>query len=463
MPPDREHRSGLPGWRRTAVALGLSLLGSCQSTCCFGDVCDWSDAAQGPENLATVRIVPEEVWAAPNASFQLQLEGRDAQGRPVPVPAAGVSWSGASGVTATGSGGVGSVSVSPLASTSPVTVTATVAGLTATARVYIATAGDGDRIRLPGNAGLPPSVVVLDANEATCQEDLLYTVAVEAALGRNLTPGCDPPEVAIFSPELGAQVELAAFAAPNVPPWTTSEDVLTRSLPALRKVPVHLRMHVTPSLTTEAEIEIEDVASAIFSQAGAGISFTVDDVVEGGADLTFATASCADTVLLRTKYSVDLMQRRLYVAYVDKLTPEYRGFACERRSSHQGAVVFVTPGRSVTTAAHELGHAMGLNNPLPWWGHTGTFIGTLHGFDVTNLMWTGTDTESPFARYSISTGQAYRMNADAASWLVFSHGLAPKSCPCDPYDDMVCPAVYLAPGVPGPPPGSSPACTLPPP
>ena len=115
-----------------------------------------------------------------------------------------------------------------------------------------------------------------------------------------------------------------------------------------------------------------------------------------------------------------------------------RGFAC----SDEPYIYIDADIAHPETLAHELGHAMGLDQPdyVGWGGHTQNIT----GFEQNNLMWyRGTDV-GPTVRWDLSLGQAFRINVDKRSWLnatVTRHTAPDRCCGCNPYCAQPCPAL----------------------
>jgi hypothetical protein len=187
---------------------------------------------------------------------------------------------------------------------------------------------------------------------------------------------------------------------------------------------------------------VEQLASAIFALGKTGIDFEIQETLVGANPIEFDTLNCDNATYL-AGLNVHVDQKRLHVLYVDKLKPDWNGYACTRIPPQEGTVVVVSMTAPPNTAAHELGHAFALNAPLPKHGHTGRFV-PIHGFAYNNLMWIGNDYDRPLARTHLSLGQAYRMNLDWHSWLIKEFNLSDqKQCQCGPYHSDECPVLYL--------------------
>jgi hypothetical protein len=462
MATDRPRPRAGPGFGRGLTGLLLCAVASCDG-CCQGDLCSWPDAEEPV--LSRIAPVPSEVWVAPGSAFVLGLRGWDAADNPMSVPSSGgVTWTASADLSVTALGyGSGEVEVATAPGEPLGQVTATVAGITGSASVHVSSLGEGDRVRVPASSPSgPPRAVWLRMDQSACQHDLLVSVVEEAALGQQLGPACDPTRVGILGHDRGGLMESAPLSGVAVPPWTSGVDVMTRTLlPATRSASVALRF---PSVGGQATLVHEhlDLARAIFARGMTGIAFQVGSEEASPAGAHFLFSDCDDLVRL-SNLNVDLTKAFLYVLYVDKIGGGERGFTCLRKAT-PGAVVVVAKSAAPTTLAHELGHAMGLHAPLPLWGHVTSGSTPLHGFDVTNLMWVGEHVESAVSRGAISVGQAFRMNADQRSWLVHELSLTPWSCPCNPYDRSVCPALYRDPAVAGfPDVSTAPSCTVVPP
>ena len=317
---------------------------------------------------------------------------------------------------------------------------------------------EGDRVDVPHTTATPPVAVVVDARDGTCQQDLRWNITDAAHLNSDLEDGCaDPQEVAVFSTdhgmsfEAGEKVGATGGTTGGVPPWTSGEDLLARStLPAMRDVGISVRVHVHDTLraqvAVDAGLEALALPNAFYRAGKTGIQFTLADSSIGSGPMSFDVSDCRNSTVMAT-LGVDLTQRRLYLVYVQEITPNaWKGWTCTRMQDDQGAVSFISAtSKGATTAAHELGHLMGLGAPLPKDGHSGSPMLPLYGFDYTNLMWVGEDLSRALPRTGLTLGQAFRMNLDRHSWLVHVHPLAtePKQCQCDPYVAAACPVMSL--------------------
>lgn len=471
--------------RRTRILFVTLVLTSCTS-------CDHKDH-EGPNKVqgdsqaveptpappwppaASLVVVPGEVYSAAGASFSLALRAFDSSKVPT-APPSPITWSAVpSGVKVTGSGETAVVDIPSNFSGTTFRVFASAGGLKSSpATVKLSSGLKGDRVKLQPTPGVPPMAVVVDAGDmgdGKCKQDMRWNVTGVAVLGRNLYRDtcAAPEEVAVFSTDHGmlfatdaassttgagtgeAAMTNAAKALGVVPPWTSSEDVLTRAaLPAMQDVPVALRIRVDDTLASQtmtAAFQEISLASAIFAAGRTGIQFSVSSTDSAGP-VSFDVGDCSNLTAL-AKLGVDLAKDSLYVAYVQEITPnDPKGLTCERMPSDHGVLAVVSASaKAPTTAAHELGHVMGLNAPLPLYGHSGWPNFPLWGFDYTNLMWVGETITRPLPRSGITLGQAFRMNLDSHSWLVHIHpppagGI--RQCQCDVYKTGVCPVMSLS-------------------
>ncbi len=463
----------------TRRVVGVVALSFCLSGyCCSGDVCDWNDPPQptrSPTQAPTLELSPVEFTTSPGGVFTLALTALDAFGDRVALSPDLVTWShtaevanpadiglapSSEGVMVTLPGGV---------ALDPFWVMAAAPDFgDAQARIRVLLGASNDWVSLPHTPGKPNEAILLDAERAvlggmstpTCLSDFRVMVQGDADLGLNLVGGCgDPTEVAVFSVDHGMLFEPGTGSTSDpVPPWTTGRNVLERtSLPPVYSVPVHIRIRVKPGDETDAEAdarkEVLELASAIFRQGRVGVEFALDEAngvgsveVEAHTE-AFDTVSCRDPVELGS-LGVDPTTKGLYVVYAPGVKDSYghtwKGWACIRMEDEDAGVVVVSyPEKSLTTAAHELGHAFGLTAPLPKYGHTGKFL-PIHGFTPSNLMWTGEDIDVSDARKHISLGQAFRMNLDRHSWLIHEFNLSgEKNCQCKPYEAKECPFLFL--------------------
>jgi len=400
--------------------------------------------------------VPQSVHAAPGSSFSVRVVARDAGGDPTALPSGTtLVWTASPDVASISSAGDGAVVKAPTTIPAGGSFQVTVSDGTLTSGpATISLLAEGDEVDVPHTPPTPPAAVVLDAREGTCQQDLRWNVTNAAYLAANLEAGCsDPEEVAVFSTDHGVSFEAGAVAGVtgSVPPWTSGDDILARgTLPAMRDVGVSIRVHVHDTLRAQVAVDagLEAIAlpNAFHRMGKTGIEFSLADSSIGSGPMTFDVSDCRNATVL-AGLGVDLTVQRLYVVYVQEITPNaWRGWSCTRMPGDAGAVSFVSAtSKGPTTAAHEFGHQMGLSAPLPKDGHSGSPILPFYGFDYTNLMWVGEDLTRALPRTGITLGQAFRMNLDRHSWRVHVHPLdtTPKHCQCNPYLAGVCPVMYL--------------------
>ena len=450
--------------------VGVVALSFCLSGYCCRDVCDWDDPPQptpSPPQLPTLQLNPDEINTTPGGIFTLSLTALDAFGNAVPVSTDVVTWS----HSATGPGSAAidlvpnsaGVVVGLPPSLGPEGFWVKAAALDfadAQARIRLIASSMNDRLSLPHTSGAPAEAVLLDAEGNTCLQDFRINVAGHADLGQNLIGDCgDPTEVAVFSVDHGMLFESGTGPASDpVPPWTPAREILDRgTLPPIHSVPVHFRIRVEPGKHADAEADARkeglEIASKIFLKARVGIDFVLDPGNNiGSLDVatatdTFDPADCENSTVL-TSLGVDLTTKGLYAVYVpgikDSSGDNWKGWSCTRLQGQDFSVVVVSNlTKSPTTAAHELGHAFGLNAPLPKYGHTGK-IPEIYGFDYTNVMWVGETMDMLVSRTHFSLGQAFRMNLDRHSWLVHEFSLPiQKDCQCDPYEAKECPFLFL--------------------
>ena len=180
-------------------------------------------------------------------------------------------------------------------------------------------------------------------------------------------------------------------------------------------------------LTTRISEDLE-VANQIFAENRTGISFRNAD----GAGTTKEIHTVADLFpracpglldemeALDSPDKPDLKLHLLHVVYLQGRASDTsnRGIECaydEDPRTGTGFVVVWLNNRAPTSLAHELGHALGLNQRTDMTdGHAN---GPLEGFDAGNLMWSYLKLQQATDRGRILAGQALWMNVFDLSFL----------------------------------------------
>jgi hypothetical protein len=205
--------------------------------------------------------------------------------------------------------------------------------------------------------------------------------------------------------------------------WTSAQDPVDVGLmqQSLRSLPIALRVMIGgPGLSP---VDLQKLRDEVLLQAKADIAASNSLLADNrtGIQMTpagTATINVAGKVVVNgclhgdEVTSMHDVANLLNVYYVNGLN-QLRGLSC---AGHDGPprndVIYVAWDKhSPTTLVHELGHALGLT--LPRQGHSEI----LEGFDRTNLMTGGENDEDPGGRRRLTVGQAFRTNADSASWL----------------------------------------------
>jgi hypothetical protein len=323
-------------------------------------------------------------------------------------------------------------------------------------------ATDDQVIALHEQATLP-TAAILDAKESQaagdCLNDGVFAFVRRTSVGE-LDGPCDwRSPLAVFSSAHSAVLLEGVWTSdPNV------ADASVKQTPLI-EVPVAIWVAVDEranpenppspaSVATDAAIDLT-LAQARFAENRTGVTFVQVDNLQNDLPVTDPDAidaigsSCTDAdKLTSTGTNPNIVPGVLNIYYLNHLTHEagadVRAVHCRGNPRRDEDVILVSSQhRSAASLAHELGHSMGLLFPDN--GHTES----LYGFDDVNLMTQYVELERAAVRAHLSLGQAFRINADAASWLnrATTYGTTPQplrdaptlKCPCDPYDGLACP------------------------
>ena len=105
------------------------------------------------------------------------------------------------------------------------------------------------------------------------------------------------------------------------------------------------------------------------------------------------------------------------VYIIDEMLNGVRGRECVWHEHRDHPVIYLSwAGQNPGMLVHEVSHALSLT--VPDQGHTWEYsAAVVPGFDQINVMASGLDDRDHRGRDRLTAGQAFRMNADSASWL----------------------------------------------
>jgi hypothetical protein len=306
----------------------------------------------------------------------------------------------------------------------------------------------GDQVILPTLPGTSDAVVVARGrvSPSSCVYDRIRKGQGTLDIGQLLpSTGC-ASDVLLFAKGVAMQATAKA--------WSTGNDLVTPLPPPGRVVVEYHMILVAPGPQAAQQAGLDTVnAIRMFNRNRVGITFHASSVVQsnqlGSADVAKIGDRCDKTALDNLATATDLYDsKRLNVYFVPGTPGGWRGRTCWTMG-YQNVTYISIAGESPGTLAHELGHALGLQDPLGRkLGHTGVLSTTrINGFVYQNLMWTGLYDQEAAEQRHFSIGQAYRMNMDKSSWLIV-RGLVPGRVgplchPLVPEDSIPCPMLAL--------------------
>lgn len=242
------------------------------------------------------------------------------------------------------------------------------------------------------------------------------TISLENMVGTS--PDCPSNEIVIFSPDRAMKI-----AKPD-PNWTPRSDMVKIPLPESRaKVPVTFWILHKPEEQTIVEFKnaIKDElnrANELFGPDNlCGVEFIAGeesyrDKIKDAQYLSLSDVHCPEEgSFLKYQQLVDKKwrdSRSVNVYYVSD-------FANHRGSHCPGGEIFVGPDRDQETLAHELGHALGLNDALDELrdAHVNTLDAARRLLTADNLMISGGSN-----RAVLTQGQCYRCSVNETSAVI---------------------------------------------
>lgn len=317
-----------------------------------------------------------------------------------------------------------------------------------------------DKLKIDGIAAGDEVIVMMDARTGSgCQDgsagmasEQLFASAGETTHPNLLSPaaGCNS-EIAIFSKNHAMKWETAV-------PWTDNPgDVHTVTLDPLIKAEVHIWV-MDDATAAVAETHFNE-ARDLFRENRVGVLFepkirklpdaTAAQTVRNGVDPGSWDCLALDPIKATSAFYT---ANALNIYYVDmpvggkncaiKQTPSICTYSATAYPPGDANITFLGTVASLTTLAHELGHAYGLR-PAKCKGHTEG----IPGFGSDNLMCTGT---SCINRSKLTLGQVFRMNTYAdEGWggtMLIPNNLpsrVPRLCKPDAPHSAACPALNL--------------------
>ena len=190
-------------------------------------------------------------------------------------------------------------------------------------------------------------------------------------------------------------------------------------------------------------------ASTIFNTNKAGLVFKAPSVHRYTAtELQVVGQGCADAAKARSAGPPLYHEAEINVYYIEVEVESdddtWMGFNCFEEGVPNVIYISVDE-RSITTLAHELGHALNLRGPT---GHTNPSDGNpgMETFTDRNLMYSMVDMETSAARNALSLGQIFRMNWDAASLVnTVTAVRSSLQCQADAIASAPCPRLSVDP------------------
>jgi hypothetical protein len=198
-------------------------------------------------------------------------------------------------------------------------------------------------------------------------------------------------------------------------PWTPGQDQIGPPPPpvAVRSIPVALRIAVdashNPVVVLNAAKDDIGAANSVLAENRVGVALealSIKTIPAAEVGPEFADCLTGDDLT-----PIDDQPGMLHLFYVGKLG-NLTGLTCPATDARPQPVIYIAFGTySTISLPHEVGHALGLVVPLR--GHAENSP----GFDASNVMSNVDWDKDPFGRQRFTVGQAFRMNADSASWL----------------------------------------------
>lgn len=306
----------------------------------------------------------------------------------------------------------------------------------------------GDHVVLPALSDPADAILVVrgGTDQATCVADRLRKGKATLEIG-SVVPklSCQKSDVVLFAKGTRMSVK------PVV--WTTGADAVTLPAPGSRVV-IDFSLVLVAKGPAAAQQVGRDTLQAIarFNENRTGLTFRSSRILLPKhltkPDIAAIGSRCDKEALTSLATKTKLYDpKRINVYFVPGL-PGWRGLNCYLEG-YPNVIYISAAGDSPTTLAHELGHALGLQDWYPrMLGHTGALsTSSINGFTYLNIMWTGLYDPEAFAQRHLSIGQGYRMNMDKSSWVI-TQGLVPGRTPesCHPLaakDSLPCPMLAL--------------------
>jgi hypothetical protein len=305
----------------------------------------------------------------------------------------------------------------------------------------------GDQVTVPALVGSADAVLVARGG----------TVGAACVYNR-LRKGRGALDVGQLVPKSGCASDLLLFSQYGAMSgtrfgWTTGTDMAT--LPAVRpRIPVEFSYVLVAKGNTAAQQAGWDTVQAIalYNANRTGLTFHARRIILPRDLNTAEVATIGDdcsTVKLNNlaKFPKLYDPMRLNVYFVPGLVG-WRGRTCFT-VGYPNVIYISIAGESPPTLAHELGHALGLQDWLNHkLGHTGALAQVrIPGFVYQNLMWTGLYDQQALQQWHFSIGQGYRMNMDTKSWVIKANiepGRVGLIChPNVAADSIPCPSLAL--------------------
>ncbi len=262
------------------------------------------------------------------------------------------------------------------------------------------------------SAGAPASAALVNGSRVAGggPSQVQLSAFVRSGLVGSQVDGTDAPPwtAAVLDTRQAMVMYSGSWDAPNaeVPPLPVPQV-------PLRRIPVALRVRVDAvdnpaQALTFAQLDLE-AANAILAESRVGVAFEFTDIAT--ITPTGAGPVVADCLTGDELTPVGDQPALLHVIYVSAMGGA-TGLTCAATDERPHATIYLSK-RSyyAATLVHEMGHVLGL--VVPQRGHTEA----LPGFDGSNIMAGENWDTDPLGRQRLTVGQAFRMNADAGSWL----------------------------------------------